>query len=101
MPAWPKVATSIGAVLKIWRKKINDVLQFTSISATIFFLVPHIHSICSHLPSIHVLVIRGALGTLGLYWGEVEFRRVRGNLIKTYKTLRGLDKVDMEKIFSN
>eukprot|EP00061_Rhincodon_typus_P008294 g30781.t1 len=37
------------------------------------------------------------LRTLGLYL--MEFRRMRGHLIKTYRILRGLDKVDMEKMF--
>ena len=28
-----------------------------------------------------------------------EFRRIRGDLIKTYRILRGLDRVDVERMF--
>ena len=33
------------------------------------------------------------LSTLGLY--SMEFRRMRGDLIEAYRTLRGLDRVDV------
>ena len=37
------------------------------------------------------------LSQLGLY--SLEFRRVRGGLIETYKILTGLDRVDSERMF--
>ena len=37
------------------------------------------------------------LGQLGLY--SLEFRRVKGSLIETYKILTGLDRVNSERMF--
>ena len=37
------------------------------------------------------------LSRLGLY--SLEFRRMRGALIETYRILRGIDRVDAERLF--
>ena len=44
------------------------------------------------------LLYEEQLRPLGLY--SLEFRRMREDLIETYRILRGLDRVDVERMFS-
>ena len=49
------------------------------------------------IPGMKSLSSEEQLRTLSLYL--LEFRRMRGNLIETYRILRGLDRVDVERMF--
>ena len=49
------------------------------------------------IPGMAGLSYEERLSWLGLY--SLELRRVRGDLIETYKTLTGLDRVDSERMF--
>jgi len=49
------------------------------------------------IPGMKSLSYEEQLRTLGLY--SLEFRRMRGDLIETYRILRGLDRVDLERMF--
>ena len=49
------------------------------------------------IPGMKGLTYDERLRTLGLY--SLEFRRLRGDLIETYKILNGLDRVDVGKMF--
>ena len=49
------------------------------------------------IPGMKSLSYEEQLRTLGLY--SLEFRRVRGDLTETYRILRGLDRVDVERMF--
>ena len=49
------------------------------------------------IPGMAGLSYEERLSGLGLY--SLEFRRVRGDLIETYKILTGLDKIDSERMF--
>ena len=49
------------------------------------------------IPGMKSLSYEEWLRTLGLY--SLEFRRIWGDLIETYRILRGLDRVDVERIF--
>ena len=48
------------------------------------------------IPGMKGLSYEEQLRTLGLY---SEFRRMRGDLIETYRILQGLDRVDVERMF--
>ena len=49
------------------------------------------------IPGMIGLSYEERLSQLGLY--SLAFRRVRGDLIETYKILRGLDRVDSKRMF--
>ena len=49
------------------------------------------------IPGMKGLTHEERLRTLGLY--SMEFRRMRGDLIETYRILKGLDRVDVGKMF--
>ena len=49
------------------------------------------------IPGMAGLTYEERLSRLGLY--SLEFKRVRGDLIETYKILTALDRVDSERIF--
>ena len=49
------------------------------------------------IPGMAGLSYEERLKRLGLY--SLEFRRMRGNLIETYKIIKGLDKLDAGKMF--
>ena len=49
------------------------------------------------IPGMSGLSYEERLSRLGLY--SLEFRRVRGKLIETYKILTGLDRIDSERMF--
>ena len=49
------------------------------------------------IPGMACLSYEEGLSRLGLY--SLEFRRVRGGLIETYKIRTGLDKIDSERMF--
>ena len=49
------------------------------------------------IPGMAGLSYEERLSQLGLY--SLELRRVRGDLIETYKILTGFDRVDSEKLF--
>ena len=49
------------------------------------------------IPGMASLSYEERLSWLGLY--SLEFRKVKGDLIETYKILTGLDRVDSEKMF--
>ena len=49
------------------------------------------------IPGMVGLSYEERLKRLGLY--SLEFRRMRGNLIETYKIIKGLDKLDAGKMF--
>ena len=49
------------------------------------------------IPGMAGLSYEERLSRLGLY--SLEFRRMRGDLIETYKILTGLDRVDSERMF--
>ncbi|XP_062906374.1 uncharacterized protein LOC134347835 [Mobula hypostoma] len=49
------------------------------------------------LPAFHLLSYRERLNKLGLY--SLECRRLRGNLIEVFKIVRGIDRVDVDRLF--
>ena len=49
------------------------------------------------IPEMKSLLYEERLRTLDLY--SLEFRRMRGDLLETYKILRGPDRVRMERMF--
>ena len=49
------------------------------------------------IPGMGGLSYEERLERLGLY--PLEFRSIRGDLIKTYKLLRSIDRVDVERVF--
>ena len=49
------------------------------------------------IPGMAGMTYEERLGRLGLY--SLEFRRMRGDLIETYKILAGLDRLDSERMF--
>eukprot|EP00061_Rhincodon_typus_P008365 g30903.t1 len=50
------------------------------------------------IPRIVRLSFEDRFKRLGLY--SMEFRRMRGNVIETYKTLKDVDRMDTERLFS-
>ena len=49
------------------------------------------------IPGMKSLSYEERLRTLGLY--SLEFRTIRGDLIETYRIVRGLARVDMKRMF--
>ena len=50
------------------------------------------------IPGMKGLTYEEGLNSLGLY--SLEFRRMRGDLIEIYKILKGIDKVNIDQMFS-
>ena len=49
------------------------------------------------IPELRGLAYEERLSRLGLY--SLEFRRMRGDLIETYKIMKGIDKIEAGKLF--
>ena len=97
------LSLKIGKVLQLYRSLVRPHLEYS-----VQFWLPHYQKDMEALEGVQKRFTRMLPGMEGISYEErleklglfsLEQRRLRGDLIEVYKIMRGMDRVDSQKLF--